>query len=330
MADEAGEGGGLLAVEVGFEAVADGFMEQDAGPAGAEDDFHFAGGSGDGAELEDGSAGGFAGQVLGALGAGELVEAGAAAAAGGAFGGDGAFLGDDEDVEAAEGLGVAGEGAVGGGDEDAAEFLGVAGADLDDARVEGAGGAVGAEDELEAGGEVEIEAAERNGIEIGGGGFDESLHGLFGRAGGDEGGGAGGVEQALGAEIVGVGVAGALAGEDADAAAGAGALAGGFDDLLVDAEGGGGDGLEVEVGVVAAGGEGFAQAALEQALGDAEFLEKITFVAWGWGKRPVGHRGFSLRRNPDGGFRTTPPFLSWCAARSYSSARAAIRARFFP
>jgi hypothetical protein len=121
--------------------------------------------------------------------------------------------------------------------------------------VEGAGGAIGAQDQFEAGGEVEIEAAEGDGVEVGGGGFGESLDGLLGGAGGDEGGGAGGVEQALGAEIVSVGVAGALAGEDADAAAGAGALAGGFDDLLVDAEGGGGDGLEVEVGVVAAGGE---------------------------------------------------------------------------
>ena len=82
LADEAGEGGGLFAVEVGFEAVADGFVEQDAGPAGAEDDFHLAGGSGDGAELQDGSAGGFAGQVLRAFGGGELIEAGAAAAAG--------------------------------------------------------------------------------------------------------------------------------------------------------------------------------------------------------------------------------------------------------
>ena len=33
--------------------------------------------------------------------------------------------------------------------------------------VEGAGGAVGAQDQLEARGEVEIESAERNGIEIG-------------------------------------------------------------------------------------------------------------------------------------------------------------------
>jgi hypothetical protein len=83
----------------------------------------------------------------------------------------GAFFGDDEDVEAAEGLGVAGEGAVGGGDEDAAEFLRVAGADLDDAVVKGAGGAVGAQDQFEAGGQVEIESAEGNGIEVGDGGF---------------------------------------------------------------------------------------------------------------------------------------------------------------
>jgi hypothetical protein len=90
LADEAGEGGGLLAVEVGFEAVADGFVQQDAGPAGAEDDFHLAGGSGDGAELEDGGAGGFAGEVLGRLVALEEVERHAAAAAAGAAGGVGA------------------------------------------------------------------------------------------------------------------------------------------------------------------------------------------------------------------------------------------------
>ena len=104
------------------------------------------------------------------------------------------------------------------------------------------------------------------------------------------------MEQALGAEIVGVGVAGALAGEDADAAAGAGALAGGFDDLLVDAERGGGDGLEVEVGVVAAGGEGLAEAALEQALGDAEFLKKVAFMAGDGGRKRICHRSYSLRR----------------------------------
>jgi hypothetical protein len=80
-----------------------------------------------------------------------------------------AVFGDDEDVEPAEGLGVAGEGAVGGGDEDAAQLFGVAGADLHDARIEGARGAVGAQNQLEARGQVQIEAAQRNGIKIGGG-----------------------------------------------------------------------------------------------------------------------------------------------------------------
>ena len=84
LADEAGEGGGLFAVEVGFEAVADGFVQQDAGPAGAEDDWHLAGGGGDGVELEDGGAGGFAGVVLGGVGAFKEVEGDAAAAAAGA------------------------------------------------------------------------------------------------------------------------------------------------------------------------------------------------------------------------------------------------------
>ena len=88
LADEAGEGGGLLAVEVGFEAVADGFVQQDAGPAGAEDDGHLAGGGGDGVELQDGGAGGFAGEVLGRVGAFKEVERDAAAAAGGAAGGE--------------------------------------------------------------------------------------------------------------------------------------------------------------------------------------------------------------------------------------------------
>ena len=87
LADEAGEGGGLLAVEVGFEAVADGFVKQDAGPAGAKDDGHLAGGSGNGVELEDGGAGGFAGVVFGRVVAFEEVQGHAAAAAAGAASG---------------------------------------------------------------------------------------------------------------------------------------------------------------------------------------------------------------------------------------------------
>ena len=82
LADKTGEGGGLLAVEVGFEAVADGFVQQDAGPSGAEDDWHLASGGCDGVELQDGGAGGLAGEVLGRFCAFKEVERDAASAAG--------------------------------------------------------------------------------------------------------------------------------------------------------------------------------------------------------------------------------------------------------
>ena len=74
-------------------------------------------------------------------------------------------LGDDEDVEAGERLGVGGEGAVGGGDEDAAQLVVEAGADLGDARVEVAGGLVGALDELELGGDFGVGGGAGDGVE---------------------------------------------------------------------------------------------------------------------------------------------------------------------
>jgi hypothetical protein len=110
----------------------------------------------------------------------------------------------------------------------------------------------------------------------------EAGDGLFSGAAGDERGGAGGAQEAGAGEVVGVGVAGALAGEDADAAADADALAGGLDQRLVDAQRGGGDGLEVEVGVVAAGRERLAQATLHQALGEAKLLNEVALVVGRW------------------------------------------------
>ncbi len=112
------------------------------------------------------------------------------------------------------------------------------------------------------------------GIAVGVEGGDE----LFGRAVGDERGGAGGAQQAFGGKVVGVGVAGSLAGDDADAAAGGDSLAGGLDEGFVDADGGRGDGFEIEVGVVASGGEGFAEAAFEEALGEAELFKEVPLL----------------------------------------------------
>jgi hypothetical protein len=69
-----GKGRGLFAVEVGFEAVADCFMEQNSRPAGAEHDFHLARRSGYCAELQNRSARGFASQALRAFASCELFE----------------------------------------------------------------------------------------------------------------------------------------------------------------------------------------------------------------------------------------------------------------
>ena len=73
--------GGLLHLAGLFEAVADGFMEEDSGPAGTEDDFHLTGRSGDGAKLQNRSARGLAGQGLRTFGAYELLQSSAPTAA---------------------------------------------------------------------------------------------------------------------------------------------------------------------------------------------------------------------------------------------------------
>ena len=118
----------------------------------------------------------------------------------------------------------------------------------------------------------------------------EARDAFRGGAAGDERGGAGGAQEAVGGEVVGVGVSGALAGEDADAAADADALAGGLDQRLVDAKRGGGDGLEVEVCVLAAGRERFAQATLHQALGEAELFNEVALVVGRWDGSFLGLR----------------------------------------
>ena len=106
----------------------------------------------------------------------------------------------------------------------------------------------------------------------------KAAHQLLRGAAGDQRRGAGGAQQAFARKIVGVGVAGAFAGDDADAAAYADALAGGLDQGFVDAERGRGDRFKIKVGVLAAGGKRLAQAAFHQAFRQAKFLDEIAFV----------------------------------------------------
>ena len=52
------------------------------------------------------------------------------------------------------------------GDEDPPQLFAIAGAHLHNARIVGARSTVGAQDQLEARGEIQVESAERHGIEI--------------------------------------------------------------------------------------------------------------------------------------------------------------------
>ena len=91
------------------------------------------------------------------------------------------------------------KGAVRGGDEDATQLLAVAGANLHDARIECTRCAIGAQNQLKARSQIEIESAQWHRVEIGAWRFSESLNWLFGRTGGDERGSSRGVQEALGA-----------------------------------------------------------------------------------------------------------------------------------
>jgi len=148
-------------------------------------------------------------------------------------------------------------------------------------------------------GQVEIVSAQGNRVKIGDWRLGKSLHWLLGGTGGDEGRCSRGVEQPFGAQIVRVGVSRALSGKDANTASGTRALAGRFHNLLIDAEGGCRNRLKVEVGIVATGGKRFPQAALKQALREAEFLKKIAFLAGDRRRGRFGHDVLSLRRGED-------------------------------
>ena len=158
---------------------------------------------------------------------------------------------NDEDVQAREGLRVRGEGAVGGCDEDAAEFIVEAGANLRDTRVIGAGGFVGAFDQGQFGSDLGVTGGSRDRVERRGVSLAEAAHQLFGWAAGDQGCGAGCAEKAVARVIVGIGIAGTLARDDADAAPYADPLARRLDQRLIDTQRGGRNRLKIKISVVA-------------------------------------------------------------------------------
>ena len=100
LAHQAGEGRGLLAVEIAFEPVADRFVQHDAGPAGAEHDIHFAGRRRDRFEIDQRLAHRVVGGAAPVLRFDEALIAFAAAIAVAAGFLAVAVAGDDRDIDA--------------------------------------------------------------------------------------------------------------------------------------------------------------------------------------------------------------------------------------
>src|SRR5437016_13029014 len=67
LANEPGKSGRLFTIKIGFQSMADGFMQEHAGPAGTKDNFHFTGRSLEGIQLKNRLSRGFFGEIFGSL-----------------------------------------------------------------------------------------------------------------------------------------------------------------------------------------------------------------------------------------------------------------------
>ena len=106
FAHEVGKRGRAFAVEVAFKAVADGFVQQDAGPSGAQGDVHDACRGGNGLEVDESDTQGFSRGGFPVVGVDEAGQRVTPAAAGVAAFATTVFLDDDRHVEAGHRAGV--------------------------------------------------------------------------------------------------------------------------------------------------------------------------------------------------------------------------------
>ena len=115
-----------------------------------------------------------------------------------------------------------------------AKLVVISGAHLHDARVECPCGPVRAHHQLQLFRDPGIDIRGRDGIEVALGRLAEAGHGLLRRPAGDQRRGARCPQQPLGGKIVGVGIPGAVPGDNTNAAPARHALARRFDQRLVD------------------------------------------------------------------------------------------------
>ena len=275
LADPSAERRDALAVEVGFQAVPHGFMQQDAGPAGPQHHGHLAGGCVHRVQHHDGFACGLRGEMFGRLFVEEEAQFHASAAARmTALRGPAVVASQRGHVQACQRLAVPRKHPVASGHQHLPQIVGIAGLRLEDARVVGARRTVGAFDQFHALGEGRLGGRSQHGIQIAPPAFVERnfLHGSRSRR--DARRHARGLANLLRAEVVAVGVAGTLARDHAHTHPQRHALQRALHDGFIDADGTGGKILEVKVGIRAPVRERFSQIILQIPRGNAKALRE--------------------------------------------------------
>jgi hypothetical protein len=195
----------------------------------------------------------FVGEIFGRAFGPEKIQLTASTAAGVALLGNAVSIARQYDnAHARKGLAVEIENAVTGCDHDLAQIIGIGNLHLKDPWIVLARGMIGALGEFDAA-------------------FFERRLFDFGGTGGDERRDLRRTPDFLRAEVVAVGVSGALSRDDAHADAERNALRCALDDRFVDADGTGGEVFEIEVGIVAAPAQGFREITFQIALRDAKF-----------------------------------------------------------
>ena len=167
LADAAAEGRNALAIEIRFQAVAHGFMQQDARPAGTQHHGHLAGRRIHRVQHGDGLARGFAGEMLRRLLVQEKIQVHAPAAAGVAALRRPAVLPRQRrNAHARQRLPVEREHAVAGRHQHVAQIVGIDRLHLKDARIVSARRAVGALHQFHALGERRLGGRRQHRIQI--------------------------------------------------------------------------------------------------------------------------------------------------------------------
>src|SRR6185312_1957023 len=168
-----------FAIEIGFEPMTNGLMQQNSRPPRSEHYFHLACRSLASVKLNNGLPRCVLGKIFRSLFAVKEVESHAAAATGLAAGGIIAVLGDADHTEASHGLQVAGKSAVRTNYQDLPQFVSISAAHLHDAWIVGACRAIGSHHQFKLRCDVSVRRRRRYLIQLMDGCVFEALNRLL-------------------------------------------------------------------------------------------------------------------------------------------------------